>query len=265
MITYIIARKLGTPDMSAYSNDLKSVFSSAWGRPTIEAPKYASGNEKTVKTEMRKGAYAFFPASRRETPDWLNAHSIKDGIIEGGINVSANCHFAHQLDKPIWIETCAEENIGWILDVLLDSSIDVELLWKLQVTEDGRRILPNAGPSQIRDIENRNILRNAIRNVDRVLKKILQDSTAKLRHTFRNHRLSRLVIEFGEGQKILTPNSLSGGQSQLFHLFTTIIRYGESTDINKSLHLPDITGLVIIDEIDANLHPTLHTRSFLNL
>ena len=249
--------KIGTPDMSAYSNDLKSVFSSAWGRPTIEVPKYVSGNEKTIETEMRKGAYAFFPASRRETPDWLNPNSIKDGIIEGGINVSANRHFAHQLDKPIWIETCAEENIGWILDVFLDSSVDVELLWKLQVTEAGERILPNASLSQIKDIKNRNILRNVIRNVDRVLKKILQDSTAKLRHTFRNHRLSRLVIEFGEGQKILTPNSLSGGQSQLFHLFTTIIRYGESTDINKSIHLPDITGLVIIDEIDANLHPTL--------
>ena len=142
-------------------------------------------------------------------------------------------------------------------DVFLDSSVDVELLWKLQVTEAGERILPNASLSQIKDIKNRNILRNAIRNVDRVLKKILQDSTAKLRHTFRNHKLSRLVIELGGGQKILTPNSLSGGQSQLFHLFTTIIRYGESTDINKSIHLPDITGLVIIDEIDANLHPTL--------
>ncbi len=206
---------------------------------------------------MKKGAYAFFPVSRRETPDWLNPNSIKEGIIEGGINVFANRHFAHQLDKPIWIETCAEENIGWILDVFLDSSVDVELLWKLQVTEAGKRILPNASLSQIKDIENRNILRNALRNVDRVLKKILQDSTAKLRHTFRNHKLSRLVIELEGGQKILTPNSLSGGQSQLFHLFTTIIRYGESTDINKSIHLPDITGLVIIDEIDANLHPTL--------
>ena len=249
--------KSGTLDRSTYSSDLKSVFAPVWNWPTKENHKDISVNEKTIETEMRKGAYAFFPASRRETPDWLNPNSIKDGIIEGGINVSANRHFAHQLDKPIWIETCAEENIGWILDVFLDSSVDVELLWKLQVTEAGERILPNASLSQIKDIENRNILRNALRNVDRVLKKILQDSTAKLRHTFRNHKMSRLVIELEGGQKILTPNSLSGGQSQLFHLFTTIIRYGESTDINKSIHLPDITGLVIIDEIDANLHPTL--------
>ncbi len=229
-----------------------SVFSPVWSWPTQENHKNVSVNKKTVETEMREGVHAFFSASRHEIPGWLNPKSI-----EGGINISASRHFAHQLNKPIWIETCAEENIGWILDVFLDSSVDVELLWKLQVTEKGERILPNASLSQIKDIENRNILRNAIRTVDRVLKKILQDSTAKLRHTFRNHELSRLVMELEGGQTILHPNSLSDGQSQLFHLFTTIIRYGESTDINKSIHLRDITGMVIIDEVDVNLHPTL--------
>ena len=56
---------------------------------------------------------------------------------------------------------------------------------------------------------------------------------------------------------IPTLQSLSEGQSQLFHLFTTIIRYGESADINRSIRLPEITGLVLIDEIDAHLHASL--------
>ena len=249
--------KSGTLDRSTYPSDLKSLFAPVWNWPIEKNHKDVSVNERTIETEMRKGAHAFFPASRHEIPNWLNPKSVERDIIEGGINVSANRRFVHQLNKPIWIETCAEENIGWILDVFLDSSVDVELLWQLQVTKEGERILPNASQSEIKDIKNRNILRNAIRNVDLVLKKILQDSTAKLQHTFRNHELSRLVIELDGGQTILAPNSLSGGQSQLFHLFTTIIRYGEGTDINKSIHLTDITGLVIIDEIDANLHPTL--------
>lgn len=228
-----------------------------WNWQTEGNHKNVSVNEEIVKTEMREGVHAFFPASRHETPDWLNSKSIEGDIIDGGINVSANRYFSDQLNKPIWVKTCAEENIGWILDVLLDSSIDVELLYRLQVTDKGERFIPNASLSQIRDIENRNILRNAIRNVDQVLQKTLQDSTAKLHHTFRNHRLFRLVIELEGGQTILSPHSLSGGQSQLFHLFTTIIRYGESTDINKSIHLSDITGIVIIDEIDVNLHPPI--------
>ncbi|MDE0317982.1 MAG: AAA family ATPase [Candidatus Poribacteria bacterium] len=244
--------KMGTPDMSVYSDELKSVFSPIWNMPTKEDPKQTTGNQETIRIEMRNGAHAFFPSSRHEDPDWLNPKSLKVGF-----DTSAHRRFADQLKKPIWVETCAEENIGWILDVLLDSSIDVELLWKLQVTEGGERILPNARIGQIEDIKDRNLLRNAIRNVDSVLKIILQDSSAMFRHTFRNHSLSRLVIDLKAGQTILSPNSLSAGQSQLFHLFTTIIRYGKSADINNSINLPDITGIVVIDEIDTNLHSTL--------
>ncbi len=246
------SEKIGTPDMSIYSDDLKSVFSPVWNKPTKEKPKYVSVNKQTVESEMNNGVHAFFPASRHEDPDWLNPKSLKVGF-----DASAHRRFAGQLEKPIWVETCAEENIGWILDVFLDSSVDVEYLLKLQVREGGERILPNVDQLKIRDIENRIILRKSIRNVDDVLKIILQDSSAMFRHTFRNHSLSRLVIDLKAGQTILSPISLSAGQSQLFHLFTTIIRYGESDDLNNSINIPDITGIVVIDEIDANLHPTL--------
>ena len=43
----------------------------------------------------------------------------------------------------------------------------------------------------------------------------------------------------------------------MFHLFATIIRYGEQSDLNNSVDLSQITGLVVIDEIAAHLHPTL--------
>ena len=42
----------------------------------------------------------------------------------------------------------------------------------------------------------------------------------------------------------------------MFHLFATIIRYGERTNLNKGIRIADITGLVVVDEIDAHLHPT---------
>ena len=60
-----------------------------------------------------------------------------------------------------------------------------------------------------------------------------------------------------DGRIIPTLQSLSEGQSQLFHLFATIIRYGERTNLNKSVDLSQITGLIVIDEIDTHLHPTL--------
>ncbi|WP_298911496.1 hypothetical protein [uncultured Nostoc sp.] len=44
--------------------------------------------------------------------------------------------------------------------------------------------------------------------------------------------------------------SLSSSQSILFNMFTTIIRYADKGDINKSINLTEIEGIVIIDEND---------------
>ena len=256
--------KIGTPDMSVYSNDLKSVFSSAWGRPTIEAPKYVSGNQKkTVETEMTNGAYAFFPASRREDPDWLNPQSLK------AHPTSSSPHFDKQLDKPLWVGTCAEENISWVLDVFLDSLVDfdeqqkvnnfVHILQEQNLAQQQNPLPPELLPTMLEILPTvgRLAFVETRKKVEQILQTILQDRGAKLTLNYRNVTPSRISIKMGDGQTIPTLQSLSEGQSQLFHLFATIIRYGERTDIAKSVDLSQITGLVIIDEIAAHLHPTL--------
>jgi len=53
---------------------------------------------------------------------------------------------------------------------------------------------------------------------------------------------------------------LSSGQSILFNMFATIIRYADKGDISKSITLTDIEGIVIIDEIDAHLHTELQYK-----
>ena len=153
--------------------------------------------------------------------------------------------FDDRLAKPLRVETCTEENIGWILNVFLDSLIDLRLLGR-NLTQENRD-----------DLRNRQILQQALQNVEHILQVVLQDNAAKLRRNFRNRASSRLSIQLKNGQMIPTLQSLSEGQSQLFHLFATIIRYGESADINKSVRLSEITGLVLIDEIDAHLHSSL--------
>ena len=101
------------------------------------------------------------------------------------------------------------------------------------------------------------VFTQARKNVEQILKTILQDQTAGLVLNFRNVGSSRISIRMGDGRIIPTLQSLSEGQSQLFHLFATVIRYGERTDLNRSVDLSQITGLVVIDEIAAHLHPTL--------
>ena len=232
--------KAGQLDRNTHSPDLKSVFAPVWKWQQDGNHKEVSHNEEIIKDEMQKGAHVFFPASRREDPDWLNPESVTVGPDAPAIKL-----FNDRLAKPIRVETCTEESISWVLSVFIDSLVDLRLLGT------------NLSPEDITDLRNRQVLQRALRHVERILQAILQDGAAKLRRNFRNRTSSRLSIQLSNGQVIPSLQSLSEGQSQLFHLFTTIIRYGERGDINMSIRLSDITGVVLIDEIDAHLHPSL--------
>ncbi len=232
--------KAGQLDPGTPYPDLRSVFAPVWNWQLDGNHKKVSRNKEIIKTEMEKGAHVFFPASRREDPDWLNPKSLKAGPEDSAIG-----RFNQELAKPIRVETCTEENISWILDVFLDSLVDLRLL------------RPNLSIEEVVNLENRQALQRARQNVERILQAILQDGTAKLHLNFRNLAPSRLSIQLNNRQMIPSLQSLSEGQSQLFHLFATIIRYGERIDINRSIRLSEITGVVLIDEIDAHLHASL--------
>ena len=81
--------------------------------------------KKPLRLEMINGAHAFFPASRREDPDWLNPKSLK------AHPTSSSLRFDKQLEKPLWVGTCADDNISWVLDVFLDSLINPDEQQKL--------------------------------------------------------------------------------------------------------------------------------------
>ena len=233
--------KAGQLDPQTPSPNLRSAFAPVWNWQRDGNHKGVSCNEDIIKTEMQKGAHIFFPASRREDPDWFNPKSLTAGPDDPAMK-----RFNDRLAKPLRVETCTEENISWILNVFLDSLFDLRSLERNGALEEAADLLRNHG-----------VLLQALRNVEHILQVILQDKAAKLRRNFRNSASSRLSIHSKNRQIIPTLQSLSEGQSQLFHLFTTVIRYADRGDINMSINLSDITGVVLIDEIDAHLHASL--------
>ena len=262
--------KSGVLDPVTYSSPVKSIFAPMWNWPTDgnhklvstdkkeesinwstgEIREFAPPSEEIIKNEMRNGAHAFFPASRHEDPAWLNPKSSK--IKSNPLSQ----RFNRQLDKPLQVETCAEENISWILNVLFDASVDYDIIKKIKEEPDNSiRYILNEAEKRIWN--NSPILQGSRENIEYILREVVQDNHARLQRKFRDSLESRIGIQLGNGQVIPNLQSLSHGQSQLFHLFTTIIRYGEHANINMSIRLHDITGLVVIDEIDAHLHPTL--------
>ena len=261
--------KVGTLDQSDFAARLKSPFEpiEAWQRKWRREGRYKSLSfdsdvygvevekrglsyfpaDEIIKDEIGAGAHAFFPATRRENPDWL---ALK--VLEASVKTTSSGSDG-QHDKPLVVQTCAAENISWILDILLDSSLTPNQFQQYQRELEGNTTL--SGLSQ--DLGKRVAFQQARQNVESILQTILQDDTARLRLNFRDVTPTRLAIELGNGQVIPNLQSLSEGQSQLLHLFATIIRYGESDNLDRSNELSEITGLVVIDEIDVHLHAKL--------
>ena len=247
----LYCEKVGALDPSNYPPDFESRFGPVWGGLDGKDDKYLSIDKDIVKSEMEENAHAFFPARRYESPDWQNPNSLEEGLR------SSTMDFNLQLDKPLQVETCADKNISWVLDVFLDSFINPELAQEVQSVLNPDVPLSNSSSPKILDLQARYTLGVTRQNVESILRTILQDNSTELLLNLRDAVPSRLAVQLSNGQRIPNLQSLSEGQSQLFHLFATIIRYGERANINVGTRLDEITGLVIIDEIDTHLHTTL--------
>lgn len=209
-------------------------------------------NYKNVKVERKKTEHIFnnsvicyFPPSRYERPNWLGE---KYYAIEKFEHPSVKEKFSGRLDKPISIIDVTLETLQWLLDVIADSRCDVEY-----EKESGFRIA-HVKEEDVEYYSNLIALGNSRKNIESIMSTILgQEVYFGLNYRITNS--SRFNINDVNG-KILIPtlNALSTGQSALFNMCATIIRYADLNDMNKSIRLEDITGIVVIDEIELHLH-----------
>ncbi len=220
-----------------YNSKLRDRFNDvrSW-EPNGNYKKCSQSDEK-FNDIFKYNSICYFPSSRNELPHWLNTVSLSDSIT-----FEVNRNLSGILDKPIFVESSMDKNKKWILDVFLDSLAEVWL--------DGPQLL-------VANVTNKLLLKQSKENLERILQKIFQDDCITLAINLRNTYLSRLCIS--KDNKILIPSldNLSSGQSILFSLFTTIIRYADKGDINKSRTLNEIEGIVLIDEVDAHLDSDL--------
>ena len=168
-------------------------------------------------------------------------------IYDGRKNKLTNKQYIYNnlLDKPFIIESAVDDTNSWILDVFLDASVTI------QHVEDNEYVIENTVP----DTENRSKLNQSKKNIEQVLSKILKRDV-ELALTYRNNSRSRIKVIGSTKQEIIPSlNHLSTGQSVLFNLFCTVMRYGEVGDIAHRTN--QMSGIVIIDEIDLHLHSDL--------
>ncbi|MBJ9770952.1 ATP-binding protein [Clostridioides difficile] len=196
-------------------------------------------NKEYFEEEFANKSFCFFPPNRYETPHWMNQNIVSENLI------TINDKISGKLNKPIIVQNVTETNIKWLLDIIVDSRADL-------IQSD------LGGWNSEQDLNNIRLLKIARENVEEILSEIVKKDV-KFGLNWRNSGGSRFnIIDRSTNSMIIpTLDALSTGESALFNMFSTIIRYSDYGDINKSIKLNEIEGIVIIDEIDLHLHSSI--------
>lgn len=249
---FCYVEKVGQIDPQSYTGKLRGRFESVQSWPENEPYKVATGDEKQIETFFQTGSVCFFPSSRHERPHWLNFSAVEDRPL-----FSSNQRMSGVLGKPLIVERAAEDNQQWLMDVLLDSLVDGDFFLGVPTLEQASPIYFQPDQSSLSD---KYWLQAGRKNVEQLLRAVLEDENAQMILKYRNEIHGRVAIHSGNGAIVPSFRHLSAGQAILFNLFATIIRYADRADAGKSINLTEINGIVLIDEIDAHLHTDLQYK-----
>lgn len=242
--------KVGQIDPQSYTIKLRGRFESLQSWPENEPVyKVATGDERQIETFFKTGSVCFFPSSRHERPHWLNFSAVEERPL-----FNTNQRMSGVLGKPLVVERSAEDNQQWLMDILLDSLVDGEYVVGRPTPEQNP---PFYFKPETLSLPDKYLLQAGRKNVEQLLRAVLEDENAQMILNYRNALHGRVAIRFGNGVIVPSLMHLSAGQALLFNLFATIIRYADREDINKSINLSEIKGIILIDEIDAHLHTDL--------
>lgn len=205
----------------------------------------SSGKEK-LEQLYAQGVALYFPANRFEEPAWLNSESVVKAP-----KVTTEVSFKGITKRQIICSNVFQSLVSWIYDVLIDA-----YLFETQEIEvsfpDGTK-----ASSLLPVTENSNwTIKTEIENL---LATIFAGRTSgKLVLTLTTKPVRQISIAERQGdgsKKIIVPNiaSLSSGESLLLGMFTSIVRDFELSG-SPFRSLAEISGIVVIDEIDLHLH-----------
>ena len=209
--------------------------------------KHTSISKENALDEWSHGVICYFGPERYECPSWMGEKYYN---IEDYSHPSINTRLEGKLDNPISVKSVTADTLQWLLDIIADSRADI------RCNNDRSLSIEHV------DVNNLILLRQARTNIEAILSKIVGEEVY-FSLNFRSEAGSRFKILRKRDNSVFCPSldSLSTGQAALLNMFATIIRYADRNDINKSIKMQSIQGIVVIDEIELHLHTNLQKET----
>ena len=203
--------------------------------PDSGALKEVHGPKDQIERIYRDGCYLSCPASRNEQPYWARNDNFSD--VSQFVD-----EFTTRLRKPISVESTLDDLKPWLVDVILDQTVDIQSL---------RELLSNI-QELVSTIARAEQQHKSLQNFNSLLRVVLDAPNARLVRVGRVAGSRKLKVYDGRVQMLPSIDALSSGQAALIGIFGTILRYADSGE--NSLPTQDMRGIVLVDEIDTHLH-----------
>ena len=199
--------------------------------------------EKAEKT-FSESVFAYFGPNRYEKPNWMGEKYYDLSDYEHPYTTP---HYNGTLDNPISVNNVTATNLQWLLDLIVDSRADI------YYDSEGFHLthFPSGNINYI-------ALGDCRKQIERIMSQIMKQEVY-FDLNVRNNSGSRFNIKKVSNNELITPqlDALSTGEIALFNMFSTIVKYADKLEINNSIHLENITGIIIVDEIELHLHGSM--------
>lgn len=199
----------------------------------------------------------YFPVHRYYEPAWLNQNITvgfeREGIVLGKSN------------KNIIKTNILNEIEAWILDVILDKYLYEEIKKKfpnLYVKQEDGEFIELDIPSQIhfgfsgKNHTIHNLINQIVSTIYISKDNNITNARIGISNKDRGRKISILTkYENGEEVEVApTFNHLSSGEALLLSIFGALLKEFDSINKSGTTTLDQVKGVVIVDEIDLNLH-----------
>lgn len=205
---------------------------------------------ESVKELIRQRCVLYFPSDRFEEPAWLNELHLIDKPQR-----TYTHPYEGQTDRRMLAISPLKDNQNWLYDVVTDQSIyDLQTeLAQIPSGETGRhrfvRLFRGYSGAAT----------NAYNQAVQLLRLVVQDPQARFGLGARPWRTMSIYSQ--EVESVPNVFQLSSGESSLLNLGLSILRDADMSNSNP-IQASDISGIVIIDEVDLHLH-TVHQHEVL--
>ena len=195
-----------------------------------------------IKEVFASNCVLYFPSSRCEEPAWLN----QDHLTAKAQHLTYE-RMAGRTSRRIIATSPLRENQNWLLDLVYDRSVsELRTSFRIATANEG------AESTLIRVFEGYSGTATTLfTTVNELLRTIIGIPDASIRVGPRRNR----IVAIHSDTEDLTQNvfHLSSGEVSMLNMVLSILRDFDLAG-SKFASVADVRGVVVIDEIDLNLH-----------